>query len=51
MRDAPLQANERFETDTTDQSVQRAWDRFAASEHLDDVVGEDREQGWKRRGQ
>jgi hypothetical protein len=43
MRDAPLQANERFETDAADQSVQQAWDRFAAIEPPDDVKGEDRE--------
>lgn len=45
MRDAPPQANERFETDAADQSVQRAWDRFAASGHSDEVEGEDREKG------
>jgi hypothetical protein len=45
MRDAPIQANERFETDAADQSVQRAWDLFAASERSDEVEGEDREKG------
>jgi hypothetical protein len=50
MRDAPFQSNEHLEIDAADQSVQRAWDRFAASEHSDDIGGEDPGRGWRRRG-
>lgn len=49
MSDTPFQASGLFESDVTDQSVQRAWDRFAAPEHSDDVDGEDRDGRRKRR--
>jgi hypothetical protein len=49
MSDTPLQVNGHFESDATDQSVQRAWDRFAAPEHSDDIDREHLDQRGKRR--